>query len=503
MRARSAWAWLATSSMRSAAPATASRLQCERFAESPPDFALHCGSSWEVDLRSDVDCNQPGLERCHPRYTLGWQHREVQLYREGLALPKSGHDSSVPEYVHAYCDVWRRGRVEQVLATPVERSEVRERASRHASRFPLAIDSGEGMLNVLVLVVRGLNLNQSRERLPRTIRAMARLGRSGRFQSAVYRDFVSASTSGEAALQTLIYGTAQRPLPQWAASRSLWTRYARSGYVTAFAEASCVSGASRAAGYSLIGEAPVDHALVEPACALDFQLAEIGQRPAAPQWTRPSDHSRAARAANGRRPATTDSDGEGDGEGGGGGDGVGNGDDFGCTHLGARQLREVAVAASLAEYSRAFLHPRLYPGLPKLAIAVFPAIPPDEATRRQLDHHLATLITDTLTAAPHTVLVLTSDVPPPPGYERSPPRRWAVPTLRILFPAGGAQLAAAGTPPALPALAWPAHVRLHKPMRMLVHMAGDAQERCWRPMPPRRHLPMTYMRPSPSCHGSG
>ena len=38
--------------------------------------AFSCGSSWEVDLRSDADCNQPGLERCHPRYTLGWQHRE-------------------------------------------------------------------------------------------------------------------------------------------------------------------------------------------------------------------------------------------------------------------------------------------------------------------------------------------------------------------------------------------------------------------------------------------
>ena len=99
------------------------------FATPLPHFSLQCGSSWEVDLRSDADCNTPGLERCHPRYTLGWRHREVQLWRPGLPLPKAEH-AKWPEYIHAYCDVWHRGRIEQVVAAPVEREDVRERARR-------------------------------------------------------------------------------------------------------------------------------------------------------------------------------------------------------------------------------------------------------------------------------------------------------------------------------------------------------------------------------------
>ena len=66
-------------------PASDALATSASIAAAPPDFSMRCGSSWEVDLRSDVDCNQPGLERCHPRYTLGWRHREVQLHRDGLA----------------------------------------------------------------------------------------------------------------------------------------------------------------------------------------------------------------------------------------------------------------------------------------------------------------------------------------------------------------------------------------------------------------------------------
>ena len=59
--------------------------------EAPGFLALHggelltmdCGSSWEVDLRADADCDNPSLRRCHPRYTWGWQHREVNLFRAG------------------------------------------------------------------------------------------------------------------------------------------------------------------------------------------------------------------------------------------------------------------------------------------------------------------------------------------------------------------------------------------------------------------------------------
>ena len=48
------------------------------YGDAPSSLSMHCGSSWEVDLRADVDCDAPGLERCHPRYTLGWTQRGKQ-----------------------------------------------------------------------------------------------------------------------------------------------------------------------------------------------------------------------------------------------------------------------------------------------------------------------------------------------------------------------------------------------------------------------------------------
>ena len=40
--------------------------------------SLDCGSPWAVDLTADADCNREGVERCHPRLTLGWQRQEVR-----------------------------------------------------------------------------------------------------------------------------------------------------------------------------------------------------------------------------------------------------------------------------------------------------------------------------------------------------------------------------------------------------------------------------------------
>ena len=106
-------------------------IACEPIARmSESSLSMQCGSSWEVDLRADVDCDAPGLERCHPRYTLGWRHREVQLHRDGLSPPKG------TEFMHAYCDVWRRGRLEQILATPAENARVRQRAERRLAALP-------------------------------------------------------------------------------------------------------------------------------------------------------------------------------------------------------------------------------------------------------------------------------------------------------------------------------------------------------------------------------
>ena len=252
------------------------------FATPLPHFSLQCGSSWEVDLRSDADCNTPGLERCHPRYTLGWRHREVQLWRPGLPLPKAEH-AKWPEYIHAYCDVWHRGRIEQVVAAPVEREDVRERARRQRTSSSGATSSQ----HVVILVLRGLPLTRSS--LPLTTRTMARFRQSGRFTSATYSRHVPASASGETTLQALIYGTTQRPLPAWAAKRSLWRAYERWGYVRAFGEARCVSGASRATGHALEGDQPTDHSLLEPACSLDEQLAVALQRVADGEARRGAD----------------------------------------------------------------------------------------------------------------------------------------------------------------------------------------------------------------------
>jgi hypothetical protein len=274
-------------------------------------LAMNCGSSWEVDLRADVDCDKPGLERCHPRYTLGWQHREVQLHRDGLSPP------SGVEYVHAYCDVWQRGRLEQVLSRPVARKEVEDRTAKLAlkkvssssgsSGAGSAVGSGgEGgsgpeRANVIVLIVRGLSLDDAHARMPLTMRTMTRLRRSGRFRGASYRHFVPASESGEATMQSLLYGTAERPMPRWAASRSIWHAYRRWGYVTAFGEAGCETGASRAASYRLDDNLhrAIDHVAVEPSCGLDTQLrATWTERPS--RW--PPRCPRRARVSKHRTP---------------------------------------------------------------------------------------------------------------------------------------------------------------------------------------------------------
>ena len=81
--------------------------------------SLDCGSPWAVDLTADADCNREGVERCHPRLTLGWQRQEVLLSMPSDPLPTA-------EYVQAYCDLWRRGRHENVLVAPVEQDEARQ-----------------------------------------------------------------------------------------------------------------------------------------------------------------------------------------------------------------------------------------------------------------------------------------------------------------------------------------------------------------------------------------
>ena len=377
--------------------------------------SMACGSSWEVDLRADVDCDKPGLERCHPRYTLGWRSREVQLHRDGLSL-RSG-----TEYVHAYCDVWKRGRLEKVLATPSERDDVLDSARRQRARL-----AGSPPPNVILLIVRGVTLTNSRIQLPLTIEAMARLRRGGRFRGASFTRFAAASASGEAALQAAIHGSADMPLPAWAADRSLWKSYERFGYVSAFGEAGCATAASRAAGYALDASTlPMHHALVEPACALDWQLRERAAHVRAAAAAAASSSNRSSSAFGYRRgrnraaaaaSSTTTCD----------------------------EKESVATSTPLLEYMRSFLHPSLYESLPKLVMLMLKSLDTlremgGATAVHALDEQLARFVLDVLTAQPHTVLVLLSDVPPPPPASTTRIRAGSLtPALRILFPTGGA-----------------------------------------------------------------
>ena len=103
--------------------------------------SLDCGSAWAVDLTADADCNRKGVERCHPRLTLGWRRQEVLLSMPSDPLPTA-------EYVQAYCDLWRRGRHENVLIAPVEQDQVQSRARTTRSRLFAARSAGSREIGV-------------------------------------------------------------------------------------------------------------------------------------------------------------------------------------------------------------------------------------------------------------------------------------------------------------------------------------------------------------------
>ena len=136
--------------------------------------SLNCGSPWAVDLAADADCNREGVQRCHPRLTLGWQRQEVLLSMPSDPLPTA-------EYVQAYCDLWRRGRHENVLVAPVEQDEAKSRAHRDRKRLFSARSAAGGGLDVLVLVLRGLSLEHSRRALSRTLGHLRLLNASGHY----------------------------------------------------------------------------------------------------------------------------------------------------------------------------------------------------------------------------------------------------------------------------------------------------------------------------------
>eukprot|EP00966_Prymnesium_polylepis_P327175 7383046-Prymnesium_polylepis.1 len=257
-------------------------------------YSMECGSSWEVDLRSDADCNKAGLGKCHPRYTLGWQTNEVQLYRDSVRAGAAAdanacahtHASDThthtpvctrsrrqtsprQEYIHAYCDVWKRGRVDMALARPIDRAAVRSAAEerrRHLFAAPPGGDSSDGRptvgdyvevvsgmyagrrgeliqddrdgtpykmrfeddattshflkeravqrasrggahgLGVLVLVLRGASQPTSLSGLPHTLGLLRSLHASGRYTLASYSRYAAVAAGGRANLDALFRG---------------------------------------------------------------------------------------------------------------------------------------------------------------------------------------------------------------------------------------------------------------------------------------------------------
>ncbi|KAL1522389.1 hypothetical protein AB1Y20_017379 [Prymnesium parvum] len=413
-------------------------------------YSMECGSSWEVDLRSDADCSKRGLGKCHPRYTLGWRTNEVQLYRE-TTTPSQ-------EYIHAYCDVWRRGRMDIALARPLERAGVRSAAEGRrrlllpseeeepASARPTTGDwvevvggsdagrRGEVVrddhdslpyklrfeddgsssrflkeadvrryarlpadpLHVLVVVLRGQSHAASLATMPHTLSLVRGLHRSGRFSHGSFGRYASATPSGAASLRALFDGVLRHDQRREEGMHSVWKLYRRWGYVSAYLEAACETAAAEAAGARLAAEPSSDHVLIEPFCALDAQL-----RDALPPS--PNASTRRRHNATRRRRAV-------------------------CAE---RHSADGRARALLLEYLRTFmLH--TYRSLPKLAVAVLPSprAPRPHADAR--DRPLARLLRHLLEQSPNTAVLLTSDVPHPPLSAATPPPQ---PMLHLLLPA--------------------------------------------------------------------
>lgn len=284
---------------------------------------MACGSSWEVDLRSDADCTS-SLGRCHPRYALGWRTNEVQLYHEQASslpspaprgptsrapLPSTSAQKTEPahEYVHAYCDVWTRGRVDTPLASPIERPLVREACERRrrlllppshapppsnrptlgdcvevinvdgaARRGELTQDDQDATPykvrfdddgstspflkewevqrcarpapsphHVLLLIMRGQSHGASLSSLPSTLRLLRRLDINGSHTLASYARYAATPSSNRALFSLLFHGRAD---PSRGEVPSLWALYRSWGYASAYLDASCESDAARAAG---------------------------------------------------------------------------------------------------------------------------------------------------------------------------------------------------------------------------------------------------------------
>ena len=344
------------------------------------EISFDCGSSWEVDLRSDAECAPSTFEstrggessrhRCHPRLTFGWLRNEVQLWRSGATLRA--------EHATAYCDLWGRGREENVLVShAIDRPDVGERAGARRRRFhgrpaPAPPRASAAGVNVVVLILRGVGLDQARRRIPRTRSLLRRLHRSGAYQLASFGAFRALDVDGRRSLHALLHGGS--------GASDIWRVYRDWGYASAFGEAACSDAGARASGLGLRDEAAgaaaepaarPDHVLLEPFCGLDAQLR--AQR-------RPSPPARAGGSAS-------------------------------APQLGpAACVGQSASFEHLLNYTRAFVA-RAYPDVPKLVVASIPGSA-DRAWPADVDAPLSTALGGLLRSAPRTAVFVLSDTGP-------------------------------------------------------------------------------------------
>lgn len=260
--------------------------------------------------------------------------------------------------------------------------------------------TGASAASVLVVVLRGVSQAAAASRLPRTLALLASLDNVTHVSTPL-PGARSLSGGGAAALRALFSGASRgggRGGGGGGGGR-LWDIYRAWGYVTAFAEAECSGVANVAAGLgspeslSHAGEiGVVDHRAVEPFCGLDTQLrARATLADAGPRGRELSPNSSVAAGGSRRRALP------------GGGVCVG----------------QAPAYAHVLNYTRGLMRGSrrrpLYGALPKLSVAVLPAMP--RRALRQADALLRSLLRSAIAARPATALLLVADGSTP--YRRS------------------------------------------------------------------------------------
>ena len=325
------------------------------------EISFDCGSSWEVDLRSDAECAPSTFEsarggessrhRCHPRLTFGWLRNEVQLWRSGATLRA--------EHATAYCDLWGRGREENVLvshAIDVPTTAARRRARRrfHGRPAPARHGGAAGVNVVAHPARRGPRSARRRSRTPCFADpVLGRIVRVGAFRARCGRQAPSA-----------LHGGGARHL---------------AGVPRSVTRVRSVSGGSA-------GRAGVRAGLVTR------RPARRGRRGLT---TAPEPFVASTRSCAQRRPSPP----------------ARAGGSASAPQLGpAACVGQSASFEHLLNYTRAFVA-RAYPDVPKLVVASIPGSA-DRAWPADVDAPLSTALGGLLRSAPRTAVFVLSDTGP-------------------------------------------------------------------------------------------